>query len=65
MKTYHLQKRSPLPISTFLTNSIHSHSPHPLPTNIKLRKPKFPQSLTQKTHTTVGSVFIRIGCYYL
>lgn len=57
MKTYHLQKRSPLPISKFPTNSIHSHSPHPLPTNIKLPKPKFPQSLPQNTHTTVGGVF--------
>lgn len=57
MKTYHLQKRTPLPISTFPTNSIHSHSPHSLPTNIKLPEPKFPQSLPQKTHTTDESVF--------
>lgn len=74
MKTYHLQKRSPLPISKFPTNSIHSHSPHPLPTNIKLPKPKFPQSLPQKTHNSRERVYTlqlppntlyRIGCYYL
>lgn len=73
MKTYHLQKRTPLPISTFPTNSIHSYSPHPLPTNIKLPKPKFPQSLPQKhtqqlgacLHSPAPNTLYRIGCYYL
>lgn len=57
MKTYHLQKRTPLPISTFPTNSIHSHSPHPFPTNIKLPKPKFPQSLPKNTHNSRERVY--------
>lgn len=67
MKTYHLQKRTPLPISNQHSQQIQfTLTPlHPLPTNIKLPKPKFPQSLPQKTHPTVGSVFILSSSQHL
>lgn len=73
MKIYHLKKRTPLHISTFPTNSIHSHSPHSLPTNIKLPKPNSlnhsPKKHTQQTraclHSPSPNTLYRIGCYYL